>query len=481
MPYLTANELVAPLGSGFQLGLGISQLRNQAAQLQEQRRHAMATEALGQEENALRAREQGIKEAEENRAAQLFQQSQAAQKWFQDQMSAPSTSGQPTVNPLDTGTAESQGLPTEAPQESPQERMQKLLPGLAARLPASMLHQLMTAENNLQNRLFMQGLDLRKEGLAENKFAETQKQNVLHPLQKERQDAEASGFTLYPNGIDPTQPDNGRDPEAFKQYVDAQRLAKMWKTTPNEVHRAQWLTANNPEFQAAEPAQQEKWLSTIVANRGLPPTIPAKELETIDKKDDQLRAARNVLALSDLTEKYGPKAFVLDKLGNLSTSLTDPEVTRVVSEFNNLKQQELRMYGARVTGPETNMVLSKIGSPFDARFRDRLLGEVSRLSEDLGNTVSKLHDQGVDVLNPQWTKRIRETWGDNVRAAQKAVTDRGGTLRPTALVLPESGKTEEPAPAATGSVQRISSKAEWDKLPSGASYIGPSGKLATKP
>lgn len=413
--YLDANELMQPMATGFQLGLGLAHARNQGAQLAEERRHAMAQEALGQQELSL-------KQQEASRVAQEFNQAQQAQQFigqrFKEEqakdMAAPVPSDQ--ASPYDLGAQAQQ-------KRTPQQIFNDLLPEVYARYPVNVAEKILPLmQRQVITPFQAQGLDIRRESNAirsgrnavledqgEERLAQGQTRNEIAQGRLSAQKLSTIRQLQTQTGENIVDPVSGNvDLDAYDRAMSkaGQSFTFNKQMTPAE-RQAQRVLDSDPYYKT-NPDSAEAARAALVANGGKPPPLTVKDDQDLEKSDMTVRGAEKLLDAAKKYEgaggQFGPLFGGKALLGKITGG--EQAVRDMKQVYDSVSTGKAFEFGGKtLTKNEIDAILSQIGTPSQADFKARSAEFLQAETEKLNRFVQNARDRGA-TLNPSVRRRV---------------------------------------------------------------------------
>ena len=391
-----AASYVAPLGTGFQLGLQYRQAQLQKQQLAEQQRKSLF--------------EEGIQGAQENRAQQEFQQAQAAGQFLNQRFQQRQAEEALKANDTPDG-----GQPYTP--KAPAQILQEIYPEAAARFPGSALEkvlpvlqrQVITPYQQQQIALGQGRLGVAQQrvdttydlgsdrnDIYRDRAAVAARQGDARLAQGQQRITNASQAQLRQlqntTGVQIFDPETGEvDQENLKAALDKAKQSFEFnrQMTPAE-RQANQIIKSDSFYSGMTPDQIEEYKAKIMANGGKPFTLtPAQE--TGLQKGNQI--VRGIEKLADAADAYkgdfGPMFAAKAATGKYTGSNEEEQkLQQIYSQVSSGKAFDVG--GKTLTKVELDAILSTIGSPMNPNFRERVKGYLQ--------TEAEKHAQDIEVL-----------------------------------------------------------------------------------
>lgn len=260
----------------------------------------------------------------------------------------------------------------------------------------------------------------------------------------------------------PRLPDGTPEPNAYAKALQKSGAMAETKMLTSVQRRAKDYVESvkrmNPNISDSDLAEQE---DMYVSSNGESAKVPPKELTVITAGDQLATGLDQALkSVAAFNAKFGKDAFdqfqgsfdnrlfnLRRKFGKKFTAEDEIEARKIFQSVDQVAQAyRLANFGSALSASEQKLFDKIIESPDSASFIPTLEGAVSTTKKIIGNKM-EVYPYAQNIPLPI---RARYT---------------------------PSG---ESAPAAGGAPVRVSSKAQYDALPSGAVYIDDSGKPKRK-
>jgi len=359
----SAAELVSPLTSGFNTGINLAQAQIAGKHLDEQRRHAMASEELERQlrdiqkqQEARAVQEQTIRNAAEARAADEFTRNKAFSGAIGDELSR-----QQTMNAI----PETIRRPDYVPPATPIEGMQRATISALGKAPPSpeMLQHVIGSAATMGNQQIQRALEMERLRFERQRLANEDTRLGLSQKTQEQRERQLTGEAALE--------------KATKLAND---LATSQKLTPDET---------------ADFAEK------IKANGG---KVPEPKRQDTDAVVQSVLSLAGTEKINDLISKYkggfGPVTTrVKEAVGALGGA---QDFRNIEQAFNSMASgREFAIGGKTLTKAKIDAVLNQIGDPRAADFPQRLLQFRQQETENLGRMLTEWENQGFDK-NPKY-------------------------------------------------------------------------------
>jgi len=359
----SAAELVSPLTSGFNTGINLAQAQIAGKHLDEQRRHAMASEELERQlrdiqkqQEARAVQEQTIRNAAEARAADEFNRNKAFSGAIGDELSR-----QQTMNAI----PETIRRPDYVPPATPIEGMQRATISALGKAPPSpeMLQHVIGSAATMGNQ-------------------QLQRQMEMERLRFERQRL-------------------GNEDTRLRLSEETQRQRERQLTGEAALEKATNLANDLATSQKLTPEETADFAEKIKANGG---KVPEPKRQDTDAVVQSVLSLAGTKKINDLISKYkggfGPVTTrVKEAVGALGGA---QDFRNIEQAFNSMASgREFAIGGKTLTKAKIDAVLNQIGDPRAADFPQRLLQFRQQETENLGRMLTEWENQGFDK-NPKY-------------------------------------------------------------------------------
>jgi hypothetical protein len=378
----SAAELVSPLTSGFNTGINFAQARIAGQHLDEQRRHAMASEELERQlrdiqkqQEARAVQEQAIRNAAEARAADEFNRNKAFTGAIGDELSR-----QQTMNAI----PETIRRPDYVPPATPIEGMQRATISALGKAPPSpemLQHVIGSAatmgNQQIQRQFEMMRLEDERKRLANEdlRLGLSTKEAELRKNADERAAEAAARAGRKESGEDNIRKAETRVKQTYPDLPDDEKedLVSFLSTQPNQ------------QFPKA-PASEPKELASKV-----------ESLKFIDRLND---------AVQESKDKLGPAQ---SRLRNFETYWNkDPKYSELLQDYNYVVRngEKASKQLGTLTQSKIDTLVKTLGDPNKADFPITVKRFLENNIQDLDTQLGQWKDSYWH-LSPQ-TKQVYE-------------------------------------------------------------------------